>query len=385
MNSIKLMAFLACAFVCSTSFANPAVLPESPWPRYRMLELGTLGTPPMSASFAWDINEIGNVVGVSISDPVRWTVEGGTSVTIDVLPTLAPDLSSIAYGINNAGLVVGVANSLPVLWDQQNSVVSLGDLPGGSTSGAAYDINNQNVAVGISSVAGGQRAFRWTSGSGMEDLGDLPGGANYSEAKSINDLGVIVGNSGGPGANEAFVWRESTGMVGLGTLPGDHESVALDVNDAGYVVGYSRRNFPGSITGALTAVVWTPDGSIFPVPNLGERSTWSVAINNAGWVVGQSFDAEGYARGTVWSAENGIVALEALVDDLDQDYRIFDAYGINDGGQIAAWAWSPYGVSAVLLTPVPEPATVLLLGCAASAIAWRRQPRPVYRARRCTA
>ena len=174
-------------------------------------------------------------------------------------------------------------------------------------------------------------------------------------------------------------------MVGLGKLPGDHESVALDVNDAGYVVGYSRRNFPGSITGALTAVVWTPDGSIFPVPNLGERSTWSVAINNAGWVVGQSYDAEGYARGTVWSAENGIVALESLVDDLDQDYRIFDAYGINDRGQIAAWAWSPYGVSAVLLTPVPEPAAVLLLGCAASAIALRRQARPVYLARRCTA
>jgi probable HAF family extracellular repeat protein len=218
----------------------------------------------------------------------------------------------------------------------------------------------------------------------MEDLGDLPGGANYSEAKAINDLGVIVGNSGGIGANEAFIWQESTGMVGLGTLPGDHESIALDVNDAGYVVGYSRRNF-GGFSHSLTAVVWTPDGSIFPVPNLGERSTWSVAINSTGWVVGQGFDAEGYARGTVWSVENGIVALEALVDDLDQDYRIFDAYGINDRGQIAAWAWSPYGVSAVLLTPVPEPAAVLLLGCAASAIALRRQARPVYLARRCTA
>lgn len=384
MNSIKLVAFLACALACSDSFAIPADPPASPWPRYRMLELGTLGTPPTAHSFAWDINESGSVTGVSWFNPARWTVTGETSVTIDTLATLGPSGTSIGYGINDAGYIVGISNAQPVLWNQQNNVVSLGDLPGGSTNGTAFDINNHDVAVGISSVAGGERAFRWTAADGMEDLGDLPGGANYSEAKAINDLGVIVGNTGGLGANEAFVWRESTGMVGLGKLPGDHESMALDVNDAGFVVGYSRRNLGGDFY-SLTAVGWTPDGSIFPIPNLGQRSVWSVAINSAGWVVGQGVDAGGQYRGTLWSAENGITALEDLLDNPDPNYQIFDAYGINDRGQIAAWAWSPYGVSAVLLTPVPEPATMLLFGGAASVVAAWRRARPSYLARRCTA
>jgi probable HAF family extracellular repeat protein len=75
------------------------------------------------------------------------------------------------------------------------------------------------------------------------DLGNLggTGHGNGNLALDVNSLGQVVGYSDIKGdANfHAFLWTRETGMQDLGTLPGDASSLAVNINDAGEVVGVS--------------------------------------------------------------------------------------------------------------------------------------------------
>jgi probable HAF family extracellular repeat protein len=72
--------------------------------------------------------------------------------------------------------------------------------------------------------------------------------------------------------------------INLGALPGSSGSAALSINDAGQVVGYS---FDGTIV-SLHATEWI-DGTATALVGLpGSTSSWAQGINNSGHVVGFS-------------------------------------------------------------------------------------------------
>jgi probable HAF family extracellular repeat protein len=244
--------------------------------------------------------------------------------------------------INNRGQISGSArNDEDVrqawFWDGQEGHFIAGEQPEGA--GVATDINLAGQVVGstrffrdysemLGSFQFSTRAFMY-DGTTLTDFGVLDGNSQ-SRAEGINQHGDVVGTSfGGTGEQHAVLfadgqivdlgrgqafainkhrqvvgssdWGDVTRaflyaggqLVDLGTLGGD-TSVAVDINDAGHVVGSSATS-----TGVSRAFVYR-DGVMLELPVPGEAST-AAAINRRGDVVGlQSAASPSVAEGYLY-------------------------------------------------------------------------------------
>jgi probable HAF family extracellular repeat protein len=125
---------------------------------------------------------------------------------------------SFAYGINESGQVVGFSSFVfgtPIATEwSDGQVIDLGGLPG-STSSEALGINDAGQVVGYSVVDGTQYATEWSNGQ-VIDLGGVPGSTS-SEALGINDAGRVVGFSASAIVPEPSTWAMMLlGLAGLG-------------------------------------------------------------------------------------------------------------------------------------------------------------------------
>lgn len=237
--------------------------------------------------------------------------------------------SSGAYAINESGHIAGTSRlpgdaiSHAVIFIE-GGIADLGNLDEPSVwSSSAWDINENGQAVGTSSVGFQNRhGFLYNYDGTMTDLGVLSTKDN-SEACAINDIGQVVGYSwkytGGP--NQAFVYSNGV-MTSLGAL-GSYGSVAFDINNSGQIVGSSAA--PGGLHACLYYGGTVTDLNSVIDSSLGWELGEARSINDRGWIVGTG----------------------------------------NHNGKKAAY----------LLTPIPEPSTLALLGIGAVsllALAWRR-------------
>lgn len=333
--------------------------------------------------------------------------------TLTRLPSLLGDTgNSSASAINNVGQVVGSSwgqdrlETNAVLW-QDGHVNYLGSLSGAS---AARDINDAGQVVGSSLGLGGTdvahyRATLWQGGR----ITELPrlGGSGFSGAEAINASGVVVGysygdravpvvwNNGQPtaiplppggfdngssvGINtsgqilfnsdpppSAFMGREGA-FTDLGHLfPATPWTFAAAINDAGQVVGSSVD----LSSGTWHAFLWE-DGQMsdLGVP-AGFSDSVATAINASGQVVGRAFrDNPATGHAILWDGER-IVDLTLALGGATAG-RSLHPNDINDAGVIVGDAVGPGLESyAFMLTPVPEPATSMLL-LAGGALVWR--------------
>jgi probable HAF family extracellular repeat protein len=217
-----------------------------------MTDLGTLGGDYARAEA---INERGQVVGQS------WTLSGETHGFVWEDGTMT-DLGDIGtqgrlISINEDGQVLGNRSATgpdvqAFIW--HDGVMTDVRTAGGARSSFGHALNESGQVVGQSWTAGGSdfQAFLWDDGT-LTDLGAR------ETPWDINDTGLIVG--GGP---PAFVWQDGI-IIELATLGG--ASMALDVNEAGTVVGVSPDP-----SGLEHAVLWTSP-----------RSAALPALTSTGW------------------------------------------------------------------------------------------------------
>ena len=314
------------------------------------IDLGGLGGSPINSTAA-ALNDTGQVVGSS-------TLPGGASHaslysngTVKDLGVLGtnPAASSVATGINAAGQIAGWSNPNPSL-----------------------------IYV--------QHAFLYANGV-MKDLGVLGGkiagqAATYSFAYGINAAGQVVGSSGWLGNDfiraHAFLYAggvmKDLGVLGQFVFQGltYSNSSASAINAAGQVVGYS------STSSGYHAFLYS-GGAMKDLGTLGSFQTplgtmsgsGANAINSLGQVVGDTSTSSG---SSAFLYQNGHMQdLNALLPPSSR-WRIIDAVGINDKGQIVAYAMDSGWLEHIVeLTPqgsvaaAPEPGSLALglLGLAA--------------------
>lgn len=328
-------------------------------PFYAFTILDTLGG---NHGGAYGINNRGQIVGWS------HTSDNATHATLwdDTIPTSLAMLSttnaSIAFDINDSGQVAGVSfnanlggNNRATLWEGVN-VTDLGKDNGFSV---AYGINNLGQIVGTSDFPDvtGIYAALWEYVF-VTDLSSL--GGNHNQANAINNKGQIVGRSSLTNSlldgYHATLWSDSI-TTDLGSFSG--ASQASDINDKGQIVGSS--NFASSIV----ATLW--DGAtLVDLGTLGGDS-WANAINNNGQIVGESYLAESIElRATLWNNFT-IIDLNSFLDPsiVSAGWVLRSANDINNHGWIAGTAENTITGyrSAYLLSvnAIPEPTILYLL------------------------
>ena len=338
-------------FTCFSALSNAVV--------YNVIDLGE-GHP-------YSINDHGQIVGEVSGQATLFDATGsGNNINLGNLPWVG---QSTAYSINNNGQIVGSAQDgsgrMLVLFDATcgGNNIKLGGLEGDPYGGAglAYAINDNGQIVGYTHRPGGAvEAIQFNR---------LVGGNNIrltyraSTAYSINKSGQIVGNSAdGYGNPLACIFDPMGGeiKIHLGTLGGS-DSIAKSNNDSGQIVGMATN-----LMGYNRATFFdeTGGGNNINLGTLGGDYSIANSINNHGHIVGTSTTLQDNMKATLFDAtgSGANIDLNTLIDPL-LGWSLEVAYSINNNGWIVGTGIDPDGYNkAYLLTPIPEPCTLLLLG-----------------------
>jgi probable HAF family extracellular repeat protein len=180
----------------------------------------------------------------------------------------------------------------------------------------------------------------------MNSLGTL--GGDQSVAMDINDTGRVVG--GAQNASQQFRpfrWNDGT-MTDLGTLGGDStfpDHRAEAVNSFGLICGRSY-----TAGDAKHAFFW--DGSMNDLGVLtGGTQSWAFGINDSDVIVGTSNVTGGAFRAFVWDSTDGMRNLNNLLPT-GTGWTLIRATDINNNGMIVGFGTNGSAQNrAFLLTP----------------------------------
>jgi probable HAF family extracellular repeat protein len=321
------------------------------------------------------VNDFGIAVGFSQNgeiDPLTGSYElkaalwyGGSVID---LGTLGGNGAS-ANAINDRGQIFGGAlNTIPdaypsfpffvpgatqvhaVLWEH-GAIKDLGTL--GGTDSVVYQANDSGQAMGISFTDNTvhdstglptTHPFIWNRGK-MHDVGSL--GGTYSEGYGFNNRAEVVGfsNLAGDTNEHPFVWKRGL-LTDLGTLGGDNGE-AWAINNDGHIAGWA--DLPGSQT--HHAFLHRDRQMIDLGTPHGNACSKGETINTFDQVVGDSGECGVGGDPFLWE-KGDMVALSDLILP-GSDRILFDAFQINDRGEIVSLCSTPEGdVHVCLLMPV---------------------------------
>ena len=294
------------------------------WKGGQVIDLGTLGGNGASANA---INDRGQIFGGALN-------------------TIPDSDSSFPF------FVPGATQVHAVLWEH-GKIFDLGTL--GGTDSVVYQSNELGQAMGISftdNVRHGStllpttHPFLWERGR-MEDIGSL--GGTFSEGYGLNDHGEVVGFSllDGDAIEHPFLWRHGI-LTDLGTFGGNNGE-AWEINDSGNIAGWAELHASQSHHGFL----WKNGHLIDLGAPHGNPCSEGETINHFDQVVGDSGECGVGGDPFLWENDD-IVAIRDLI--LPGSGRfVFDAFDINDQGEIVSFCATPQGhVHVCLLMPTEE-------------------------------
>ncbi|BAY41350.1 hypothetical protein NIES2111_57460 (plasmid) [Nostoc sp. NIES-2111] len=344
---------------------------------YSVIDLGNFGAQQI---FVSGINNSGQVVGTLFFDDndvsalaFRTAANSPINLATDIL-NVPGSFASFGFDINDLGQVVGIVfpngKGLTGFRTAANAPLNLAtDNLGIENTNFADGINNLGQVVGRQILVEESRArsFR-TKPNQLVDfttddlgsLGDIGVGATSTNTnvRRINDLGQAVGSSENlEGETRAFRTAPNSRINpltdDLGTLGGS-QSEAADINNLGQVVGSSTN-----ASGQLRAFRTAPNSRINPLTDdlgtLGGTNSVGIAINNLGQVVGYSETTSG-DRSHAFLYDNGqMLDLNDLIPPIPGVTLDF-AGGINDLGQIVASGSNrAFLLTPIVSTSIPEP------------------------------
>ena len=180
-------------------------------------------------------------------------------------------------------------------------------------------------------------------------------GAPPTFGRGINELGQIAGSHwqcDSWGDDAAFLWTAETGIVILDMPAGTFDSFAVDVNDAGQVVGtFDDADDEFSI---LAYVSQGNQLTVIPPP----AGTFSraFAISSIGLVVGVTADATSFYKAFVW--EKGLMTLilptfgpRSIALDVNEIGQVVGWMGTTGGLDSHAFMWQVGVVTDIGLAP----------------------------------
>ncbi|MCI2394996.1 hypothetical protein [Aliiroseovarius sediminis] len=241
----------------------------------------TIPTAPASASQANDVSGDGTaIVGTLFGDGVSPAPTGPG----------APAAYNRAFVWNRTTNIVTTLSSL---------------IPGGDMNGS--DINDDGtIVVGRGATGTATHAYRAVVGGAVSDLGTLGSVAGNSRANGVSGDGlVVVGQSDAPATTgqRAFRWSAGTGMVQLNST--DDANVTFSLANAASADGaYVAGGALYSTTPGYRALRWDSTGTATDLGDLtSDNSGTSIAngITADGMVVvGNASNDDGNIRGFIW-------------------------------------------------------------------------------------
>ncbi len=311
---------------------------------YKVIDLGTLSE---ERSYGFSINDSEQIAGydenATTGNTSAWLCETCSFTSIG---TFAGGSVNESLGINDSGEVVGWSDNAGgdrKAFFYDGSLTDLGTLTDRSDS-EAVAVNASSEVVGTAHNFGAPPADRlafiylpapaYTLGAGINSLGTL--GGHQSVAMDINDSGQVVG-----GAQNAtnfmrpFRWANDV-MTDLGTLGGEDSSIlhrAQAINSSGDIVGMSY-------TAGGDGHAFLYDGSMTDLGVLtGGDTSVAYDINDDDQVVGTSNVTGGAFHAFIY--QNGTMTdLNDLIDT-NSTWTLIRATGINDDGEIVGWGQNP--------------------------------------------
>jgi len=254
-------------------------------------------------SYATGINDDGIIVGTYVDNTSSrhgYLLQNGAFSSFDCPYTSDPTLMTEFTDINNNGQISGM------YWDNK-------------WRGIVYDYTTDT----------------WTQY-------DHPsGGTTYVHGH--NDAGDLVGYY----SNLAFVYKKSTGDFSDIEDPGSSFTIANDINEAGDIVGRSSEGGFLKSGSSYSDIAYTDPAAV---------STSATSINDVGVIVG--YWKEGFEQ------EHGFIhdGLFYSLVDFPGAARTKPG-GINDANEIVgSYFDDENNLHGFYAAPVPEPATMLLLG-----------------------
>jgi probable HAF family extracellular repeat protein len=333
-----LLTLLLCPLLAAPALAEG--------PRYSVTRLST------DHGSANVINNAGQVAGMTL-DPSSGAMRA--YLWQDGVHTLLDTPINVVQAISADGKIAGnISNFDPEDFQTRPAVYANGattflpPLAGTAMSGYAEGINSAGMVAGSQTINGHSMAYLSHNGVSTA-LGTL-GGA-YSYARGMNEAGMVVGGSATiSGKAHAFLYHGGT-MLDLGTLDPYGTAAADAVNASGVAVGYSWLTSVERYRATLFQ-----NGTATPLGAFGEyEHSMALDINDAGQVIGVG------DNGDTFLYQDGVTYDLATLIPRNAGYRLTSVSSINNSGQITGTACGTYACFGVLLSPVPEPDSVAML------------------------
>lgn len=284
------------------------------------------------------------VIGVSSAS--AQTIAYTYSLTdLGVLPD-QKDNSSKPAALNNRAQVAGTAGTAAFRYTKESKELEDVGKDTLDSVSRGFGINGPGQVVGDSTFGKTETSHAAIFANGAAiDLGTLKKAGAFSRANGINATSQVVGFAGDKrdGQNSrAFIMNTAnrfSRMIDLGTLGGNYAQ-ALAINDAGFVTGNSQTSGQITVSQVSHAFIWNTKG-MFDLGTIAGDFSYGTSINANNHVAGYSTIDMGNNRVHAFLHDGkDMIDLGSLSGaSLDLDYSY--ALGVNVNDQVVGYTYLP--------------------------------------------